>query len=470
MSFEPSRRACEMTLWFILFFSAAAFGATEWWSRAVLEALIFILGAMCALRRDFTAPLRGPLLGFGFVIVLGALQLLDSHAMSDPAGILPFTLSRAQTLYALLLWAALATLLWLSTGILRWEGALMRLSWAIFSIGLFIAVVGIVQRGQGNSAYYGLRPIRQGYPFGPFTNYNHAAAWMISAALVAAGLIAAGFQRQRAALAERTAQQALAIFALVILIGAVFMTGSRGGILAMIAAMGITAHLASGSLPRAWARRFVRTGLLLSGIACVFYLIAHTKWLGYVGGEFDVSAAYRFSMYRSGMRMLKDFPVFGVGLGCFATGFEAYKELIIGDFVDHVHSSWFEVALETGLAGIVVLGTAMVKPLVAMGCRLPDPKFRGRAIATGYFSALLAFLLQGGVEFSFQIPADAVLCVVVMAGLSSQLAWKPTSRLNNARTPRIILASVFASISILSLPPGFSRAAFRLGAPFIPSK
>ncbi|MCR4297103.1 MAG: hypothetical protein NUW21_16345, partial [Elusimicrobia bacterium] len=219
-------------LWFILFFAPAAFGSTEWWSRAVLESLIFVLAAMCALRRDFFSPLNAPLLGFGVIIALGVLQLLQQRPLTAPAGFLPATLSRPQTLYALLLWAALTALLWSASGILRWEGAVRRLAWVIFISGIFIAVIGILQRGQGNTAYYGLRVIRiDAHPFGPFTNPNHAAAWVVASTLVGAGLFADGFERYgRVPLSERAAKQILIAFVLAISVSAVLAIGSRGGI------------------------------------------------------------------------------------------------------------------------------------------------------------------------------------------------------------------------------------------------
>lgn len=464
MSVGPSRRACEMMLWFILFFAPAAFGATEWWSRAVLESLIFILAAMCALRRDFFAPLNGPLIGFGVIIALGVLQLFNAHLIDQPATLLPFTVARPQTLYALLLWTALAALFWSASGILRWEGALRRVSWAIFLVGLFIAVVGILQRGQGNTAYYGLRPIRHGRPWGPFTNYDHAASWMVASSFIGAGLFAAGFQRGRVPLTERVAQQTLIAFALTVLIAAVFETGSRGGVNALAASALITSYLAAGAITRNWPRRSARTGVVLASCAYGMFVYANPKWLGFVGGMLDNSAAYRVSIYRSGLRMLSDFPIFGVGLGGLENAFHPYQERFVVGLVDHIHSSWLEIALESGVFGFAAFAVVVLKPLVALGRRLSRSTSTILATSTGCFGALLALIFHGFVEFSFQIPADAVLCVV-LAVVVMVLLLAPSKLPPANRRPPAALASVFLAFAILI---GFAGTSPCLDAGFHP--
>lgn len=466
---EPPRYACEGMLWFILFFAPAAFGSTEWWSRAVLESLIFILAAMCALRRDFFAPLNVPLIGFGVIIALGVLQLLQQRPLTGPAGFLPSTLSRPQTLYALLLWAAMAALLWSASGILRWDGAIRRLSWAIFLIGLFIAVVGILQRGQGNTAYYGLRPIRTGRPFGPFTNYDHAASWMVAAIFVGAGLFVEGFRRAGTPLTERVSRQTLIAFALIVQLAAVWETTSRGAINALFASALLTSYLSVGYLQRAMPRRLSRAGLILAACGYAAFLYFNPRWLGLADGVLDISAASRVSLYRSGLLMLSDFPIFGVGLGSFVNAFHSYQEPFVVGLVDHIHSSWFEIALETGFLGLVIFCPAVLTPLVALGRRLSASDFPERTTAIGFFGAFFSFALHGFVEYSFQIPANAILFVVIVAatlipGLSSMKFASSTMR-----RPVAIPAGAFLVLALLSLAPGFAGAIPRLGAPFEPA-
>lgn len=451
-----------MTLWFILFFAPAAFAATEWWSRAALESLIFILAAMCALRRDFSAPVSGPLIGFAVILAIGALQFLHAHPVSQPAGMLPFTALRPQTLYALLQWTALAALFWAASGILLWEGALRRAAWAIFGIGLFIAAAGVLQRAQGNTAYYGLRVIRYGRPFGPFTNPNHAANWLAASTLIGAGLFAEHLLRGRVPAADRAAKMILAGFVLGLSVAGVFATGSRGGSHALFLAALLTSGLVSIPAMRGRFRRFLPGALALAGLSYACFLALNPKWIGLIGGTADLSAGERISMYRAGLRMLFDFPVFGVGLGGFQGAFTGYQEPSLYGVVDHVHSSWLEIALEAGLVGAAVLGAAFLAPLAALGRRLAGAEPAPGALRAGCFAAALALFLHGLVDFNFQVPANAALSVILLAAVGLRRDDQPQP----AHPSRLSLATAFLAMAFLSLPPGISGFRPRLGSPF----
>lgn len=465
---EPSRRACEVVLWVILFFAPAAFGATEWWSRAVLEFLIFALAAMCILRSDFVATLRGPLIGFSVILVLGAAQLTQARLMSDPGTSLPFTLSRPQTLYALLHWTAMAALLWVSSGIFRWEGSIKRAFAAIFFTGLFIGVVGIIQRGHSNLYYYGLRPVLYGLAFGPFANYNHAAAWMVISACVGGGLLLAIFERAgRVPLSDRIAKGALVAFCLAILLAAIIETGSRGAMYSLFASVLFAILLSLRSLDAKGGRRMLLATAGLCSVAAVGLYLAGPRWLGLVGGKLDESVIYRLSMYRSGLSMFLDFPITGVGLGSFTNAAHAYRESIMPGVVDHVHSSWMEIGLESGIFGLALfLITAVALPLAALARHIAGRSDDGRAVAAGCFAALLAFTLHGIVEFSFQIPALSMIFVVLLGAATVILggSGKPHSMRSGA--PRALLTASFAALALISLPPGFAGFKPRLTAPF----
>lgn len=449
----------------ILFAAPAAFGSTEWWSLAAIESLIFVLSAMCLLRRDVHIFGRGELLGFGAISLLGIAQLVVSRQVSDPVGLLPFTVSRPQTLYALGWWLALIALWWSAYSVLRWDGAVLRLTRVIFAVALFISLVGLYQRGQVSGTFYGLRPIRHGYPFGPFTNYNHAATWLTAAAFIGLGLLIEGVcQRGRGYFSEYVAKLVLFAFSLLIVLAAVVETGSRGAINSFWGALFLTGYLFYRSVRSVALGRFVRIGLA-GAIGCFgLFIYFNSKWIGLINGVYEPSTAYRLSMYRSGLRMIADNPIFGVGLGGFANAFHAYQEPLIVGFVDHIHSSWLEIAVEAGLWGVCGLGMAVLPPVIA----LAREGFKNgiKPIAVGCFAAVVSFLLHGCVEFSFQIPADAILFMVLLALAAAQVNSTIKAAVSPYQKPRVALTAVSLVLAILSLLPGFDGYGLRLGAPF----
>ncbi len=146
----------EALLLCALAFGPLAFGAVEAWSLAVLQALVFAALALAILRgakregRSQLAPFFVSVVG---IAVLGFLQFLHPRPLTQPSAILPFTVAVHRTGPAALLWAAYAALLWCASRALDGRPALRRLAWTVFLVGTAVAVIGLMQGGQGNNAY-----------------------------------------------------------------------------------------------------------------------------------------------------------------------------------------------------------------------------------------------------------------------------------------------------------------------------
>lgn len=165
--------------------------------------------------------------------------------------------------------------------------------------------------------------------------------------------------------------------------------------------------------------------------------------------------------------MLADFPLFGIGMGGFQNAFHAYRDPMFVDLVEHVHSSWLEIMLELGAVGGVVFAAAVLAPAASFARRLWRAGDSRVALVAGCFAGLLAFIVQGVVEFSFQIGADAALFVVLLAAVASGSSDAPSPNAPRAGgRGRTALAGAFVALAAASLPPGFVGARLRLGAPF----
>lgn len=464
---RPSRRACEITLWLILAFSVFAFTAIEWWSRAILECLIFLLAAMCSLRPDFAPQAKWPLIGFGAIILLTGLQALNIRPAAGPADLLPFATNRSMALHSLLLWTAWGALLWSASGILLWEGAQKRLALTVFVIGLLIAFIGILQRGQGNTSYYGLRPVGGGRnPFGPFVNHNHAANWLVASFVVGAGLLAGRLKPRRdVPVSEWAAKSALMVFILGLSLAAILNTGSRGAFNALVLSSLATAILLSVGLMQSRIRRFALLGILALCSIYALFLASNPRWMAVAGGKLDDSASFRVSLYRSSLNLLADFPVFGLGPDAFRATMETYKEPAILYTVDQTHSSWLEAALEGGILGLVLLAASLLAPVAGLGRRLMKEQSPGRLLCAGWFTASIALIIHGFVESNFLVPANAALLLIVIAAASASFVLASEDISHEIGTWRVSLAAAFLALALMSLPPGFSKAGPKMGRP-----
>jgi len=425
----------EALLLCALAFGPLAFGAVEAWSLAVLQALVFAALALAILRgakregRSQLAPFFVSVVG---IAVLGLLQFLHHRPLTQPGAILPFTVAVHRTGPAALLWAAYAALLWCASRALDGRPALRRLAWTVFLVGMAVAVIGLMQGGQGNSAYYGLRPVRQGEPFGPYPNRDHAASLMAMSLCVGLGIFFSRLARQSrergiGRILEKAALLILVLFFVAVISLGLWQTHSRGGINSLAATLCAAGFLATGRIRSPLARWAARAVPVCAAAGYGLFLHSHPDWLGSVFSVPDSSTACRLSMYRSGLRLLRDFPIFGIGLGAAQSVFPAYQEGIVQGLVEHLHNDWLELAVSAGLVGAVVYTGALLVFLRRMArLWLTSPSRELTWLSFGIFSAVLAFMLHGLVDFSFQIPANAFVFLALIALLEGSLRFAQT--------------------------------------------
>ena len=124
------------------------------------------------------------------------------------------------------------------------------------------------------------------------------------------------------------------------------------------------------------------------------------------------------------IRMWKDYPVFGAGLGSFAAVFPRYSGEGTVQSYTHAHNDYLEFAAETGVAGIVLLGLMVsMSFLAALRTQLTrtDPILRGASFAS--MMGTIALAIHSSVDFNLQIPANALMFILLLAfGWASRYA------------------------------------------------
>ncbi|MBW2059249.1 MAG: O-antigen ligase family protein [Deltaproteobacteria bacterium] len=319
-----------------------------------------------------------------------------------------------------------------------WVDGVSRLSYLlrlIVGTGMGLSILGMVQRFLGVEKIYGIwEPLcREDLSFfGPFINPNHFAgytAMVLPIALVMFLNSLGGGERDQAIprsryagwLGKESYHGALFfLFALVVMVSALFLTLSRGGIVAFA---GSTLFLATAiSARRSWEWR-LGLGLLTGLFAAVFVF-----WLGFVPFEATVrsfahlfqepNVHFRLQVWRDGWRMLRDFPIFGTGLGTFSHIYPRYKSIPAQVTVIYPESDFLQILVETGFLGIGLL----IWFLVAYGRVL----WRGReheeeyeapacsALVAGLTAAMVAMGIHGFGEFNLHIPANGMMFSMVL--------------------------------------------------------
>jgi len=204
----------------LLLFGPLAFGAVEPWSIFVLEAGAALLLVRWTIRQVASGelsvsanPLFAPMLVFAFCI---GLQLVTGR-----------TAYRYETFSAALLYCAYGILCFLVVQVLRRTAQIQALV-ATFSVyGFLLAAFALVQGLSSTTRLYWLRTPRfGGWIYGPYVNHNHYAGLMEM--LVPIPLV---FSLTRGA---RGSRKTMAGIAAALMAGTIFLSGSRGGMVAFL--------------------------------------------------------------------------------------------------------------------------------------------------------------------------------------------------------------------------------------------
>ncbi|HEY3107492.1 MAG TPA: O-antigen ligase family protein, partial [Chloroflexota bacterium] len=211
------------------------------------------------------------------------------------------------------------------------------------------------------------------------------------------------------ALAGAGAIWAAAALALLIGLG---LTYSVGGWLATGAGVGAAVVLARG-------RRALALLALVALVALAGALAARPeRVVGHLDLAADSTSGVRVLLWRSALEMLRDQPLFGVGLDNFVYRYNPARG---GDYMSpagwrepdlsHPHNLLLDWWLSLGVLGALVLARLLVTAwrLGRAAWRATEGDRLGRALAAGLLGWLVATLVHGAIDNSFFLPDLAVL-------------------------------------------------------------
>ena len=138
--------------------------------------------------------------------------------------------------------------------------------------------------------------------------------------------------------------------------------------------------------------------------------------LSYQVGETTESVETRAEPAKYGLDLINDNRLVGTGPGSWYVAFPRYRGGDLSNFFDYAHNDYVQFAAESGLIGLAILGLIVVWSLgVALVAqyRRRDPLMRGYSFAA--IMGITAILIHSSVDFNLQIPANAMLFMVLLA-------------------------------------------------------
>lgn len=411
--------------------------------------------------------------------LLGAFQLRPaaespaahmSHAVHEvtlPANIpdLAHTLIPADTRSTVATLLSLALLCCVAFEQLRSGRTMMVVSLLILANGIGIASVGMTHMLQEKqfalNRIWSLGDSKTLVTvFATFVNPNNAAGWLCLCVAVAAGWITwhikpsstspslrqgrlriSFFGRlwQRAVefLADLTVWQIITLTAAALLAAGVAATQSRGGIVALVAAVVITA------LCRSSVRNLPLVLVLLAAAGLATFGVL--QWLDLDAGvvsemetlkDLEQAAGLRPAHWMDSLHTVRDFPVFGMGLGSYRFATPAYSQHYTTVWFRNADNHYVDMIVEGGVIGLLLFISIGILGLVTgfaawnqsktktTSRNTEAPRLSRRALAgmgTAVILATVSQAVSAFLDYGVGLPAASSLLVILIAGTAGFL-------------------------------------------------
>jgi O-antigen ligase len=363
----------------VLLLGPLAFGAVEPWSIFALEACSVLLLAAWAYRQTRNRELQ-----------------ISHHALYPPMAAffaLVFlqwaagtTAYRHVTYSRLLLYAAYGMLVFVVTQVLRRSSQFEWMAKLLSGYGAVVAAFAVLQGIAPNGKLYWIWKLEQGgLIYGPYVKHKIAAAAI--AALMA---------------------------------GSIFLSGSRGGMLAFLAQMIVLGVLLLRRRQGNWTQPLMLGTFLAMVIIFLVWIGSNelTQRLISIHAEAreEINGGVRLTIDRDCLAMLLKRPLLGWGLGAFPTVYPGFRSFYTNFFVNEAHNDYLQLLVETGLIGFSIAIWFLVLVFRKAAGKLQNwTETASGALTAASLLGCIGILVHSFLDFNLQIPANAALFYVLCA-------------------------------------------------------
>jgi hypothetical protein len=461
---------------------AFSFGAAYPWGYWPLAALCVGIGAAGLRLRDEDATgVSRPLLfalgaiavAIGVQLVPLPLTLIERISPAVPAVLArtdfaygagltsshPLSINPSATALALGLYLSFTLLL---IGLTRVYAVdhVRRTVEALTLVAVALALVGIVQKPLYAGRVLGMwEPQSGGNPFGPFVNRNHFAGWMLMVLPLTLALLCASLEQGMRGLRPGLRYKVLWLSSpeanRLILLGAAAMlmvlslvlTMSRSGMSALAMSLIMTGWVVSRGL-KGRSRRAALMAYL------VLLIVTTIGWVGAdaIVARFSEASWSEFNNRRGAwadaLSVSSAFRLAGVGLNGYSTAARFYQSHSLESFFGEAHNDYLQLMAEGGVlltAPAAICAVLLLRDIRRRGKQ--DPPSTTWWLRRGALMGLLAIGLQETVEFSLQMPGNAVIFAVLCAiALHKPHDQRPPAARSHSPRPRlrVVASNAFA--------------------------
>lgn len=386
-------------------FGPLAFGAVEPWSIFIVEMGAVLLTGLWIAKQWIDEEISIlwnqiylPMLAFASLILLQLVFRTTAY--------------RHDTITQGMLFCAYGLLCFLVTQSLLRASEARKIAVILAIYGAVVASFALVQGVAPNGKLYWTRqPLLGGWIYGPYVNHNHYAGLMEMLVPIPMIIAVSHLAHEKTRIAAGVAAAIMA--------GTIFLSGSRGGMLAIFVELATLGVLLS--------RQKKQIRIALGVAAFVVVLISLLVWLG--GKELttrvtsisteargEISGGMRLSIDRDAVKMFAQRPVFGWGLGTFPVVYPQFRSFYTNFFVNEAHNDYLQLLAEMGILGSSTMAWFLFT--VFRQVRRKTQKWMSDVSGAASLACalgILGILVHSLVDFNLQIPANAALFYVFCA-------------------------------------------------------
>ncbi|MBP6002989.1 MAG: O-antigen ligase family protein [Pyrinomonadaceae bacterium] len=344
------------------------------------------------------------------------IQILPIGSIAETAGIsgIPRTISLAPfaTEATGLHYLALGIFLSLALVYIDSAARLKRVALIITIFGAVYAFYAILQSVLSPTKIYGI--FERESPFGSFVNRHNFAAYIEMAVSIPMGMLFVG--------AVSRDKKLLYITGITVMCVALLLSGSRGGLVALLAQISLLIFLTT----RAHGAKKVALRVALSVVLIGAVIVGAF----FVGGETSLSrfaetavskdiTTNRTHIWSITINAIKNNLPFGAGLGAFAQAYTPYDDFNGLERVEQAHNDYLQVLADAGLIGALIGGFLLflIFRVGRQGISVENTFRRG--VAVGALSGMFAILIHSIFDFVLHTTAVSVLFLTLFAMLAA---------------------------------------------------
>lgn len=255
---------------------------------------------------------------------------------------------------------------------------------------------------------------------GTFINRNAFAGYLLMVIPLSMGYLFSRAPHQmgrsmgwRLRLSSLDGKSLLIAFGIVLMILSLLFSASRMGIASLLLSFSLISLLFRNPEGE---KRLSRPSILILSLALLWAI-----WIGLdtvISRFFTTSESFedRWTTWVNTFQIIKDYPLFGTGLGTFTQVFPMYRSFHIRGLVTHAENDFLQLISEVGLLGIGLLGILFfylfyrgVSGIRSLSYGNPE-----RYVGMGGMIGILALMFHSIVERNIQVPANAFLYAFIL--------------------------------------------------------